>query len=225
MSEALLSATHLTKTYRRKGQSVQALRDVSLTVQPGEFVAIVGRSGSGKSTLLSLLGGLDRPDSGAVGLGDVQLHQLSRQQAAVFRRETLGFLFQSIDLLPSLNALENVALPCGLDGLAPEAYWKRARALLESVGLGDKTEALPDQLSGGERQRVGIARALVNHPRLVLADEPTGSLDHANGETIIHLLKTATQAEQTAVIMVTHDLDIARQTDRTIHLNDGQVED
>ena len=224
MSEPLLSANDLTKTYQRKGKPVRALTHVDLTIQPGEFVAIVGRSGSGKSTLLSLLSGLDRPDSGEVCFGDLKLSQLNREQAAVFRRETIGFLFQSIDLLPSLNALENVALPAALEGAESGGYHEQASALLESVGLRSKAEALPDQLSGGERQRVGIARALINHPRLILADEPTGSLDQATGNDIIKLLQKSAQQNNTTVVIVTHDPQIAAQADRIVRLSDGQIE-
>ncbi|MEO8393041.1 MAG: ABC transporter ATP-binding protein [Chloroflexota bacterium] len=224
MSDFLLEATALTKTYPRKGKPVKALTNVSLTVQPREFIAIIGRSGSGKSTLLSLLSGLDQPDSGEVRFGERSFNQFSREQAAVFRREMIGFLFQSIDLLPSLTALENVSLPAGLNDEEPSAYQQRAVALLEAVGLGDKTQALPDQLSGGERQRVGIARALINHPRLILADEPTGSLDQTTGSAVIKLLKKSAQDDAIAIVMVTHDLDIAAQADRVIRLCDGQVE-
>ena len=224
MSEALMSATGLSKTYRRKGKPVIALTEVSLSVQPGEFVAIVGRSGSGKSTLLSLLGGLDQPDSGEVCFGSMSLNQFTRAKAAIFRRETIGYLFQSIDLLPSLTSLENVALPAALEGAEAPKYRLEAAKLLEAVGLGEKASALPDQLSGGERQRVGIARALINHPRLILADEPTGSLDQATGEAIIALLKQTAEAQRIALIIVTHDLEIAAQADRVIHLSDGRVE-
>ena len=224
MSEALMSAVGLSKTYRRKGKPVTALTNVSLSVQAGEFVAIVGRSGSGKSTLLSLLGGLDQPESGEVCFGTMNLSQNNRAQAAIFRRETIGYLFQSIDLLPSLTALENVALPAALEGVKTGTYRQEAARLLDAVGLGDKASALPDQLSGGERQRVGIARALINHPRLILADEPTGSLDQATGEAIMTLLKQTAEAQQIALIIVTHDLEIAAQADRVIHLSDGRVE-
>ena len=224
MSEALMYAVGLSKTYRRKGKPVTALTNVSLSVQAGEFVAIVGRSGSGKSTLLSLLGGLDQPESGEVCFGTMNLSQNSRAQAAIFRRETIGYLFQSIDLLPSLTALENVALPAALEGVKTGTYRQEAARLLDAVGLGDKASALPDQLSGGERQRVGIARALINHPRLILADEPTGSLDQATGEAIMTLLKQTAEAQQIALIIVTHDLEIAAQADRVIHLSDGRVE-
>ncbi|MBI1257237.1 MAG: ATP-binding cassette domain-containing protein [Chloroflexi bacterium] len=224
MSETLMSATGLSKTYRLKGKPVIALTEVSLSVQPGEFVAIVGRSGSGKSTLLSLIGGLDQPDSGEVCFDAIRLNQLTQAQAAIFRRETIGYLFQSIDLLPSLTALENVALPAALQGTDVAKYRPEAAKLLAAVGLSEKASALPDQLSGGERQRVGIARALINHPRLILADEPTGSLDQATGEAIITLLKQTAEAQQIALIIVTHDLEIAAQADRVIHLSDGRME-
>lgn len=224
MNKPLLAAHNLSKTYPRKGKSIKALSGVSLSVESGEFIAIIGRSGSGKSTLLSLLSGLDQPDSGEVHFGDRSLSQLNPNQAAAFRREMIGFLFQSIDLLPSLTALENVALPAALEDAVAKPYREHASALLEAVGLGEKTQSLPDQLSGGERQRVGIARALINQPRLILADEPTGSLDQDTGSEIIRLLKTSAQQHKTAIVMVTHDLEIAAQADRIVHLSDGQIE-
>ncbi len=224
MGEALLVASHVSKTYHRRTQQVTALKDVSLSVESEEFIAIMGRSGSGKSTLLSLLGGLDVPSKGDVFYGDANLRSFTAQQSAIFRRHTVGYLFQSIDLLPSLSVLENVALPGALDGSELRRCRADAQMLLNAVGLEHLSNALPDQLSGGERQRAGIARALMNNPRMILADEPTGSLDHVTGSAVMALLKEKAREYEAALIIVTHDSEIAQQADRTLVLQDGQLE-
>lgn len=225
MNEPVLMADHLVKTYVRGREPIRALRGVTLSVQPGEFVAIVGRSGSGKSTLLGLLGGLDQPTEGEVQVSGTRLNQLKRAAAAVFRREHVGFLFQSVDLLPTLTVLENVALPYALKGQEANVYMERALSLLNAMRLGHLATALPDQLSGGERQRVGIARALVNHPELILADEPTGSLDQAAGQSLMDLLKQVVNDHRTAIVLVTHDREVAHMAGRKLTLHDGQLED
>lgn len=224
MTEPIVTASHLTKIYQRKQQQIMALVDVSLNVLPGEFVAIVGRSGSGKSTLLSLLGGLDQPDRGEVQIEGIVVNQLTPKEAAVFRRKSVGFLFQLIHLLPTLTALENIELPFAFEDEPSDDYRERALALLKAVHLDAAANSLPDQLSGGERQRIGVARALVNNPKLILADEPTGNLDHETGGGIIKLLKQQTREHDMAVVMVTHDRSIAQQADRIVQMHDGKVE-
>ncbi len=228
MTEPLLIATHLSKSYTQGQRQIAALHDATLAVQPGEFVALVGRSGSGKSTLLALLGGLDRPDTGAVTVAGTDVAALSRRSAAIFRRRHVGFLFQTVDLLPTLTALENIMLPCALNsarGAASEAACReQALALLRMLGVEQLAGSLPDQLSGGERQRVGIARALVNQPDLILADEPTGSLDHAAGQQVVSALRQAARDQQTAVLLATHDEEVAALADRVLTISDGRLE-
>jgi putative ABC transport system ATP-binding protein len=224
MTEPVLMANRLFKTYRRGGESIPALRGVSLSVQPGEFVAIVGRSGSGKSTLLGLLGGLDSPTQGEVRIGGTRLSELKPSTAAVFRRDHIGFLFQAVDLLPTLTILENVALPNALKGEKAAIYTERALSLLNALRLGHLANGLPDQLSGGERQRVGLARALVNRPEIILADEPTGSLDQMAGQSVVDLLKQVTTDYRAALILVTHDGQVASAADRLLTMQDGQLE-
>lgn len=224
MNQPVLTANHLVKTYVRGTEHIAALRGVNLSVKPGEFVTIVGRSGSGKSTLLGLLGGLDQPTEGEVQVSGTRLNDLKPASAAVFRRQHIGFLFQSVDLLPTLTVLENVALPYALAGEKAIVYTEHALSLLNAMQLGHLAEALPDQLSGGERQRVGIARALINQPELILADEPTGSLDRASGQLVIELLRAILDDHHTALILVTHDMEVARMAHRTLTMHDGQLE-
>jgi putative ABC transport system ATP-binding protein len=223
MLEALVLTKQLSKTYLRGRQHVSAILDVNLAVQPGEFVALIGRSGSGKSTLLSLLGGLDSPTAGQVIIAGTDLSALNPKRSAIFRRQQIGFLFQSVDLLPTLTVLENVMLPAALAGTSVVDYTEQAWHLLDAVGMQALVDKLPDQLSGGERQRVGIARALINHPRLILADEPTGSLDRSAGQSVIDLLRQMAREKQMTVILATHDPEVTRQADRMITINDGRV--
>ncbi|CAN5731387.1 ABC transporter ATP-binding protein [soil metagenome] len=223
MLEALVLTKQLSKTYLRGRQHVSAILDVNLAVQPGEFVALIGRSGSGKSTLLSLLGGLDVPTAGQVIIAGTDLSVLNPKRSAIFRRQQIGFLFQSVDLLPTLTVLENVMLPAALAGTNVVEYTEQAWRLLDAVGIQPLVDKLPDQLSGGERQRVGIARALINHPRLILADEPTGSLDRSAGQSVIDLLKQMTREQQTTVILATHDPEVTRQADRLMTIDDGRI--
>jgi lipoprotein-releasing system ATP-binding protein len=223
--ESLLSvdvrAVGLTKTYQDGVRRVEVLKGVDLAVEPGEIVAIVGPSGSGKSTLLHLLGALDRPDVGAVEIGGQSLAGLSGARLAAFRNRTIGFVFQFHQLLPDFTALENVMLPGRIAGLEPRQVLERARGLLLEVGLAERLDHFPSQLSGGERQRVALCRALALEPPLLLADEPTGNLDPASGETVFELLLSLQSRHRTTGVLVTHNPEIARRCTRTLRLDGG----
>lgn len=219
----MIRLDNVVKTYRQGGSPVPALAGVSLEVPDGEFLCIMGASGSGKSTMLHLIGGLDVPDSGSISVGGQELSRLSDDDVTIFRRRKLGFIFQFFNLLPTLSAEENVALPLLLDGKPMREIRPRVEKLLERVGLAKRRQHRPDQLSGGEMQRVAIARALVIDPILLLADEPTGNLDSKTGEEILRLLKeTAEHAHQT-IVMVTHEARAAAYGDRIVTLEDGRV--
>jgi putative ABC transport system ATP-binding protein len=218
-----LRASGLRRAYPIGDGSVSALEDVSVTVGRGEIVAVVGPSGSGKSTLLYLLGGLDRPDAGSVEIAGVDWADLAGSQRARFRRHECGFIVQGFALLPQATAAENVELPLLLDDVPAEDRRERALQALESVGLAEHRTKLPDQLSGGEQQRVAIARALVVGPAVVLADEPTGNLDSANGDAITRLLVEQARERGAAVVLVTHDPLVAAHADRLIRLHSGRV--
>jgi lipoprotein-releasing system ATP-binding protein len=214
-------ASSLTKTYQDGVRRVEVLRGVDLAVEPGEIVAIVGPSGSGKSTLLHLLGALDRPDVGGVEIGGRSLAGLSGAQLAAFRNRTIGFVFQFHQLLPDFTALENVMLPGRIAGLEPRQVLERARQLLLEVGLAERLDHFPSELSGGERQRVALCRALALEPPLLLADEPTGNLDPASGETVFELLLSLQGRHGTTGVLVTHNPEIARRCTRTLRLEGG----
>jgi len=203
--------------------AVTALDGVDFSVERGEFVAIMGPSGSGKSTLLHLLGGLDKPTSGEVILAGQPLSHLSDDQITLFRRRKIGFIFQFYNLLPTLTAAENVALPLLIDGKPFSAYRQRVEQVLALVGLQDRAHHLPDQLSGGQQQRVAIARAFVNNPEIVLADEPTGNLDSRSGQSILELLARTCHDLGATIVMVTHDPRAASFADRVVFLKDGQI--
>jgi putative ABC transport system ATP-binding protein len=204
------------------GGQIKALDGVSLTVEEGEFLAIVGPSGCGKSTLLNMLGALDVPDSGAVCIDGADLG--SERDLASFRRRTIGFVFQMHNLIPSLTALENVQVPLIEQRMRPRARRERAQALLTEVGLAERVNNLPSKLSGGERQRVAIARALVNDPRILIADEPTGAVDSENARRVIDLLKSICRTRRMTVVLVTHDPGVAAQADRIVRMLDGKVQ-
>jgi lipoprotein-releasing system ATP-binding protein len=214
-------AVNLTKTYQDGVRRVEVLRGIDLSVEPGEIVAIVGPSGSGKSTLLHLLGALDRPDAGAVEVGGRSLAGLSGAQLAAFRNSTIGFVFQFHQLLPDFTALENVMLPGRIAGREPQGVLERARGLLLEVGLSERLDHFPSQLSGGERQRVALCRALALEPPLLLADEPTGNLDPASGETVFELLLSMQARHRTTGVLVTHNPQIAGRCTRTLRLDGG----
>jgi len=221
---ALLEVSELRKTYRQGEETVEALRGVSLSVERGELLCIVGPSGSGKSTLLHLAGGLDRPTSGSIRLDGQALERFSDAEISRLRRRRLGFVFQFFNLVPSLTALENVALPLMLDGEGLGATQGKARELLEAMGLGSRVRHRPDQLSGGEMQRVAIARALVADPLLVLADEPTGNLDSKSGQQVLELLSQAVRSRGQTLVMVTHDAKATAFASRVIEVRDGRIE-
>lgn len=221
---AILEAAKLWKRYQLGEHPVSALAGVSLAVQRGDFVAIMGPSGSGKSTLLNLLGGLDRPSDGEITLDGLRLSVLDDDQATLARRHNVGFIFQSFNLLSTLTAEENIVLPLVIDGHNPARFGQRLDALVSLVGLADRRHHKPDQLSGGEQQRVAIARALITQPAIVLADEPTGNLDSKTGTAIMDLLRRSRDELQQTIIMVTHDPRAAAYADRVVFLRDGQIQ-
>jgi putative ABC transport system ATP-binding protein len=222
VGEALLSLRDITKTYHMGDVEVRALRGVSLDFAAGDFVAVMGSSGSGKSTLMNILGCLDRPSSGSYAIGGRDVSGLSRSELAVIRNRTLGFVFQSFNLLSRTSALENVELPLLYAGVGARERHARARAALEQVGLGDRIDHHPNQLSGGQQQRVAIARALVGQPRLILADEPTGNLDSRTSIEIMALFQELGRLGIT-ILLVTHEPDIAGYVSRVIGMRDGSV--
>jgi ABC-type lipoprotein export system ATPase subunit len=219
----LIQAVRLFKAYQIGKRRLEVLRGVSLSVARGEFVALCGASGSGKSTLLHLLGGLDAPDAGTVSFAGEDLATASMANLSRFRNRKVGFVFQAYHLLPELDALENVSLPSRLAREPALAAERRARDLLERVGLADRLEHKPYELSGGEQQRVAIARALMNSPELVLADEPTGNLDSHTGEGIMQLLRSLQAERQTTLLIATHDPRVAGTAPRVLELLDGQI--
>lgn len=219
----ILDANNLHKSYILGEIEFHALRGVDLTVQDGEFIAIMGPSGSGKSTLLHLLGGLDNPSRGEVILGGKSLNGLKDSQLAAIRRNKIGFIFQFFNLLPTLTAAENVYLPFLLDNKSGQQYDDKVQHMLSLVGLSDRAQHLPNQLSGGEQQRVAIARALVIEPRIILADEPTGNLDSAAAKVVLKLLQESSVQQRQTILMVTHDRKAAGYADKILELQDGKI--
>jgi putative ABC transport system ATP-binding protein len=222
--EPLIKTVGLARRYQMGKNFVDALRGVDLEVAAGEFVALVGPSGSGKSTLLHLIGGLVRPTGGEVRVNGLELGSSSDPELVVYRRDTLGFIFQSFNLLPVKTAWENVAVPMMLAGVPPGQRRERATAILAQLGLERRADHRPPELSGGEQLRVAIARALANRPRLLLADEPTGNLDSRTGGEIMGLLRRLVRDEGLTLLLVTHDMGVARYADRIVHLRDGAVQ-
>lgn len=217
----ILRTEHLYKKYGKGSNEVVAVNDVSLSVFQGEFVAVVGSSGSGKSTLMHMLGGVDRPTSGQVFIEDNDIYKMDDDKLAIFRRRQVGLIYQFHNLIPTLSVVENMTLPVLMD--KRKVNQKRLNELLELLGLQDRKTHLPNQLSGGQQQRVAIGRALMNAPAVMLADEPTGSLDSRNGQEIIRLLKESHRKYHQSLIIVTHDENIALQADRIISIADGKV--
>ncbi len=217
----ILRTEHLTKKYGSGANEVVAVKDASLSVAQGEFVAIVGSSGSGKSTLLHMLGGVDRPTSGRVLIEDQDIYRLDDDKLAIFRRRQVGLIYQFYNLIPVLNVEENMILPCQLDGKEPDREY--FAELVQTLGLSKRLSHLPNELSGGQQQRVAIGRALMNRPAILLADEPTGNLDTNATNEIMALLKLSNQKYKQTVIMITHNLELAKQADRVMSIEDGCV--
>lgn len=221
----MLRVTNLSKSYQSASGPVTAVNGVNFSVDDGEFVSIIGRSGSGKSTLLALLGALDTASSGHIEIDGNDITLMHDRELIDYRRRQIGFVFQNYNLVPNLTALENVILPMEFAHVKQDACLDRARKLLNQVGITDeKQDRKPARLSGGEQQRVSIARAIANHPKLILADEPTGNLDSENGRIIFDLLHNLAQTENTTILVVTHDLEIAGRTDKTFKLLDGKLQ-
>lgn len=217
----ILKVENLVKTYGKGETKINAVDNISFSVEKGEFIAIVGASGSGKSTLLHLIGGVDRPTSGKVYIDGKNIYSLNNDKLAIFRRRQIGLIYQFYNLIPILNVEENITLPCNLDGTNVDKQY--LKELLKILGLENRKEHLPNQLSGGQQQRVSIGRAMINNPSIMLADEPTGNLDSKASEEIISLLKLSNKKFNQTVIIITHDLDIAKEAERVITIEDGKI--
>ena len=222
MAEALIELRHIEKIYQMGEEEVRANDDINLTINSGEFVAIVGKSGSGKSTLMNIIGALDVPTSGEYLLGSQDVSEMADDQMARIRNKMIGFIFQQYNLLPKLNLLENVELPLLYAGVPPAERKERAMKSLERVGLAQKWKNMPNQLSGGQQQRVSIARALAGEPALILADEPTGALDSKTSREVLDFLKQLNQ-EGNTIVMITHDSSIALEAKRVVRIHDGRI--
>lgn len=217
----ILKVENLVKTYGEGDNIVNAVDNISLSVNKGEFVAIVGASGSGKSTLLHLLGGVDRPTSGKIYIDGNKINNMNNDKLAIFRRRQIGIVYQFYNLIPILTVEENISLPCDLDGNRPDK--ERMDLILKSFGLFERRNHLPNELSGGQQQRTSIARALINNPAILLADEPTGNLDSKSTEEIMSILKMSNRDFNQTIIMITHNLEIAKEADRIITIQDGKI--
>ena len=219
--DAILTATGLKKYYGKGETQVRALDGVDLEIESGKFTAIIGTSGSGKSTLLNMLGGLDTPTAGSIRIGNAELAKLKSEQATIFRRKQIGFIFQNYNLVPVLNVWENIILPISLDGRKPDK--KFIMEVVKLLGLEKKLDSLPNNLSGGQQQRVAIARALASKPSIILADEPTGNLDSKTSDDVIGLLKMTSREFHQTIVMITHNPEIAQMADRIIRIEDGRI--
>lgn len=217
----ILKVENLVKTYGEGDNIVNAVDNISLSVNKGEFVAIVGASGSGKSTLLHLLGGVDRPTSGKIYIDGNEINNMNNDKLAIFRRRQIGIVYQFYNLIPILTVEENISLPCDLDGNRPDK--ERMDLILKSFGLFERRNHLPNELSGGQQQRTSIARALINNPAILIADEPTGNLDSKSTEEIMSILKMSNRDFNQTIIMITHNLEIAKEADRIITIQDGKI--
>lgn len=218
----MLTLKNITKTYQNGKVKTEVLKGISLQIKQGEFIAITGCSGCGKSTLLNIMGGMDSQTEGVYHFEDVCVHKLGDKKLAKFRNKSIGFVFQAFHLANELSAVDNVALPLGYAGVGSRERKKRAKEVLNQVGVLDKYKSRPSELSGGQKQRVAIARAIANYPKVLLADEPTGNLDRENGQMVMNLLKKLNE-EGLTIIMVTHDHTLAAQTSRIIHMEDGII--
>ena len=221
MAEPIIQLTGVCKSFQEGERERVVFRDASLTVEPGEWLFLLGRSGSGKSTLLNLVSGIDLPDSGEVRVAGQPLNRQSERERTLFRRNSIGFVFQFYNLIPTLTVLENVLLPLELAGLLNQEHDDLARGLLEQVGLADRAASFPDRLSGGEQQRVAVARALVHRPKLVLADEPTGNLDADTGRQVLDLFQRLLRESGTTLLLVTHSAEVAALADRVLAIENG----
>lgn len=219
----IVTMEHVTKVYGEGDSRVWGLHDVSLTIQQGEIVSIVGASGSGKSTLLHIMGGVDSPTSGKVVVDGKDITKLNDEQMAIFRRRKVGFVFQAYHLIPVLTVEENITMPILLDHRKPDKEY--VERIMEMLGLQDRRKHLPNQLSGGQQQRTAIARALANQPSLILADEPTGALDSKNGNEVIALLQNSVKQLNQTLVLITHNIDLAREADRIIKIVDGEIQE
>ena len=218
---SILSTIHLTKQYGSEPNIVRALDDVNISVEQGEFVAVIGTSGSGKSTLLHMLGGLDYPTSGKVVVEGQNISEMAKDELTIFRRRKIGFVFQNYNLLPLMNVYENITLPIKLDGIKPDREY--VGEIIRMLGLEEKKYAMPNQLSGGQQQRVALARALAAKPAIVLADEPTGNLDSRTSQDVLGLIKTTGQRFGQTIVMITHNEEIAQMAGRIIRIEDGKI--
>ena len=222
-SESLVVIRDLKKLYRVGDERIEALRGINLDIPRGEFISIVGTSGSGKSTLLNIMSGLERPSKGEIIIAGKSLNKIKERRLSDFRRDHIGFIFQSYNLLVELTALENTVLPLIFRGISKKEREKKGREILEIVGLSDRMYNKPNQMSGGQQQRVSIARALINRPKIIFADEPTGNLDTKTTEEILELLTKTAREHNSTLVMVTHDPGVAKRADRSIHLQDGMI--
>lgn len=218
---SILTSTNLCKRYGSEENEVKALNDISIAIEDGEFVSIIGTSGSGKSTLLNMLGGLDRPTSGEVTVSGKKIFKMNDEELTIFRRRNIGFVFQNYNLVPVLNVYENIVLPIELDGTEIDKHY--VDTIIKTLGLEKKLHSMPNQLSGGQQQRVAIARALSSKPAIILADEPTGNLDSKTGMDVISLLKVTSREFDQTIVMITHNEEIALMADRMIRIEDGRV--
>lgn len=221
--ESVIEVKNLFKLYRVGDSIVRALDGVDFSVEEGEFCAIVGTSGSGKSTLLNMLAGLERPTKGEVVINGAHMELLNEEQLVRFRRDHIGFIFQSFHLIGTMNALENVALPLSFRGVKREVRQKKAEEMLDMVNLKKHKKHLPNQMSGGQQQRVGVARALVVDPKIIFADEPTGNLDSHTSKEVMELMQKVVREQKKTLVMVTHDLELASYADRVFHIMDGKI--
>lgn len=221
MKMDILRVENLVKTYKNGNSTINAVDNISFSVEKGDFVAIVGASGSGKSTLLHLLGGVDRPTSGKVFIDNVDIYSMNNDALAIFRRRQVGLIYQFYNLIPILNVEENIVLPCKLDG--KNVSRDRLNEIIDTLGLSTRRKHLPNELSGGQQQRVSIGRAIINNPALVLADEPTGNLDSKASDEIVALLKESNKKYNQTIIVITHDPDIASVANRVITIEDGKI--
>ncbi len=223
-SKSVIRVEKVKKVYKTKKLEYLAIRDISMSVGRGEFVSVLGPSGSGKTTLMNLIGTLDRPTHGRIFIDGVDTSELSDRELSILRNRKIGFIFQSYNLVPYLTAFENATLPLMVDGLDSPENLARGKELLAAVGLGEKMGKKPNELSGGEQQRVAIVRALINNPPIILADEPTGNLDSKTSDAVMDVLKKMAKENNTTIVMVTHEEDIAAHSERSVYLRDGLVE-